>query len=166
MDEARRAALQEELQRATRMRDQLQAVIAYLSEQLGEPVETAAQEKQSRPGKDGALTVRAGEFFGMSSTQATRRVLERAGRTQPLHTEEILNFIKQGGVKLGGKDPAGTLYRSLQRDDAFFRPARGVWGLRAWYPNAAVDKAKESDLMESDLEPEGASQDEEEPVTA
>jgi HB1, ASXL, restriction endonuclease HTH domain len=166
MDEARRSALQAELENAISKRDQLQAVIAYLSEQLGEQVVNLQGTAKGQSSAKGTLSVRAGEFFGMSSTVATRAVLERAGRTQPMRTEEILDYITRGGVKLGGKDPAGTLYRSLQRDESFFRPARGVWGLAAWYPNQAAKKARDADLMENDLDPEGASQAENEPVTA
>ncbi len=171
MDDLRRKALEEELSEAVRERERLDHAIAYLADRLGKPVPTSgtADEQAMAQDASGTVTTSPGEFYGMSSTAAARAVLEKAGRSRPLKTEEILDLIRLGGVSFKGKDPGGTLYRSLFRSPVFHRVGPGRWGLSAWYGAAASKRAPkgqiEPDLALGDEGSESTAQDEAEPVT-
>lgn len=141
MDEAVRTALEDELKEALRQREKLDVVISYLNERLGGQALPSSNEASPPEGSgivnlsaEPAASVREGEFFGMSSPEATRRLLEKFGRTRPMKTDEIFAAITKGGVRIQN---AGTLYRSLTRDRDFLRVGRGVWGLSEWYPASA-----------------------------
>lgn len=147
MDESTKTALEKELAGAVRQREQLDAVISYLSGRLGVDVASGGradqQDQSSSPSVDHqaepAASVREGEFFGMSSPDASRRLLEKFGRTRPMKTDEIFAAITKGGVKIQNSP---TLYRSLTRDPSFLRVGRGVWGLADWYPASARKSAQ------------------------
>jgi hypothetical protein len=171
MDDLRRKALEEELSEAVRERERLDHAIAYLADRLGKPIPTSgsADEQGMVHDPTAPVTTAPSEFFGMSSTAAARAVLEKAGRSRPLKTEEILDLIRLGGVEFKGKDPGGTLYRSLFRSPVFQRVGPGRWGLSAWYGTAAARRSPkgqtEPDLANGDEGPEPTAQDEGEPVT-
>jgi hypothetical protein len=142
MDEARRTAFRETLDELLRDRARLDGAIAILSEKLGVGSHVLIQHGENdQPVNDatdvrdvGPVQVGEGEFYGLSQTKAARRFLERAGRTRPQKTEDILAAITRGGIRVGGKDPAGLLYRLMLRDKAFRRVGTSLWGLDAWYP--------------------------------
>lgn len=144
MDEATRAGLQIALKEAIRQREQAETTITFLSERLGGIPQLVGSEEGDANGQDarqvGPLDIREGQFFGQSSTKAVYAVLERAGQDRPLKTAELLDYIRRGGVKLGGRTPEQSLYRSLARDARFFNIGRGRWGLRAWYPDSVTRK--------------------------
>lgn len=158
MDDGTKQTLQAELTEVVRQRDQLDVVIRYMSDRLGVPVPSAGSPSQQAEHHsagavdhhaDPAASVRDGEFFGMSSPEASRLLLEKFGRTRPMKTDEIFAAITKGGVKI--QNPP-TLYRSLTRDATFLRVGRGVWGLAEWYP-ASARKSAPPNGDESDPEP-------------
>ena len=169
MDDLRRKALEDELAEAIRERERLDHAIAYLADRLGKPIPTNGGTDEPPVVHDATtpVTTAPGEFYGMSSTAAARAVLEKAGRSRPLKTQEILDLLRRGGVNFKGKNPTGTLYRSLFRSPVFHKVGPGRWGLSAWYSSAARRSAKgqtEPDLPQDTESSEEAAQDEAEPV--
>lgn len=57
-------------------------------------------------------------------------------RGTPMHYNELTSEVQLRGVRIGGKNPANTLLAHLSRDDRFYRPGRGTYGLKEWSPNA------------------------------
>lgn len=133
------------LEEAIAERERIDSVISFYSEKLGrDPASTAAAADQmtdtaqpAPPGASPLILVSEGEFWGMSTPKATAALLDKSGRTRPLKTREILQCLRKGGVNFGGKNPEGTLYRSLGRDPRFTNVGKSTWGLSAWYPKAA-----------------------------
>lgn len=166
-DEPTKTALQIALQAAIRDRDRAEATISFLSEKLGlanggAPSMLATGEgehaDENGPRDVGPIHVADGEFYGMSQTAAAAAVLDRAGRSRPQRTEQIIAAIQRGGVKVGGKDPAGTFYKILNRDSRFHRPAPNTWGLSVWYPGAKKAKTEPEPTkaeQEAEDRPEG-----------
>jgi hypothetical protein len=170
MDDLRRKALEDELAEAVGEREHLDHAIAYLADRLGKPIPSnaGADEQPMVHDATSPVTTSPGEFYGMSSTAAARAVLEKAGRSRPLKTQEILDLLRRGGVTFTGKSPVGTLYRSLFRSPVFHKVGAGLWGLSAWYSPAARRSAKgqtDPDLTADTEGSEAAAQDEGEPVT-
>lgn len=54
----------------------------------------------------------------------------------PSHYTELAVEVQRRGVALSGKNPANTLLAHLSRDDRFYRPSRGTYGLKEWNPSA------------------------------
>ena len=133
---------------------ELQAVARYHRRLLGVSEDAAAQSpaKANAPAgsrRDPMAEVSEGEFYGMSGPKATRALLERMGRSHPLKTREIFNAVKKGGVNVSSEN---VLYRSLFRESGqFHNVGRGVWGLRAWYPNAPLRSSKKGNGEPSDV---------------
>jgi len=85
------------------------------------------------------------QFFNKSQIEATKLLLELVGH--PLTTEEIIEGIEKGGVKIGGKNPKDkktNFYTILHRSDEIGRAARNTWGLREW-PNITIKKSGQSE---------------------
>jgi hypothetical protein len=126
------------LDSALEERAELDSVIAYASRQLG--IEAPQGPMADEGGNGGSVnltgepsaSVVEGQFVGMSGPKAAKALLERFGRSRPMKTDEIYAAVKKGGVNIGS---SAALYRSLTRDDAFFKVARGRWGLSEWYPD-------------------------------
>jgi hypothetical protein len=89
---------------------------------------------RSKPAAGDILSlVRNFQFFGRTQTDAAKGLLELIGH--PLTTEEIMEGIEKGGVKLGGKTPKDkkqNFYTILNRSKEFGRAARNTWGLVNW----------------------------------
>lgn len=161
MDETRRAAFQIALDEARNERERIDQVIAFLSERVGiRPTVLNAGDIEDAPPGDaardvGPVQVADGEFYGMSQTKAAQAFLERAGRSRPQKTEQIIAALGRGGVAVGGKDPGGTLYKILNRHPSFRRVGASLWGLSAWYPNVPRKPAKDDQPETTDSEQEG-----------
>ncbi len=78
------------------------------------------------------ITIGVGEFHGMPYTNAARAILQKTNR-RALKTSEILMYIERSGRKVEGKNPAGTIYSSLKRNQDFELVAPNTWGLAEWY---------------------------------
>jgi HB1, ASXL, restriction endonuclease HTH domain len=88
--------------------------------------------------------VRNFQFFGKTQTDAARALLEIVGH--PLTTEEIMEGVEKGGVKLGGKTPKDkkqNFYTILNRSKEFGRAARNTWGIVGW-PGISKSEAAEN----------------------
>lgn len=59
-----------------------------------------------------------------------------AERGKPLHYQQLTQEVQMRGISIGGQNPANTLLAHLSRDDRFYRPSRGTYGLREWDPKA------------------------------
>lgn len=163
MDANTRSALKAELDAAVKERERLDVVIGYISDRLGIPAPTGSGtdsgETQPPVNLQGAPAdaVNAGQFFNTSAPKAARQVLEIFGKDRPLKTDELYEAVIKGGVQIKS---AGVLYRSLVRDDAFYKVGRSLWGLSEWYPGAKRGKAEqngdEPDEAELGDEPDSA----------
>src|SRR6266542_2394715 len=138
-------ALREALQRAIDERERLDIVIAWLSGQLGEvpdmtpksaskPIATLLPDDDSSVP---AAIVRVGQFHGKSGPDAAHAVLEMYDSSRPLHTDEIFDAIRKGGVSIG---TPGALYRSMLRRRDFVKVGPSLWGLADWYPGSTTRK--------------------------
>lgn len=71
---------------------------------------------------------------GTPITETAYVVLEE--RAHPMHYHELTREVQMRGMAVGGRNPANTLLAHLSRDDRFYRPGRGTYGLREWDPKA------------------------------
>ena len=143
-DATEREALRIALQSAIRDRDRAEATISFLTEKLG--LTPAGDAVLLNPGEGtdtgselrdvGPVHVGDSEYYGLSQTKAAAAFLDRAGRSRPQRTDQIIAALAKGGVRIGGKDPEGTFYKILNRNPTFHRVGPSLWGLASWYPNA------------------------------
>jgi hypothetical protein len=106
------------------------------------------QQGKSKPaaGSDISSLVRNFQFFGKAQTEAAKTLLELVGH--PLTTEEIMEGLEKGGIKLGGKTPKDkkqNLYTILNRSKGFGRAARNTWGVIGWPGISKNESADEGD---------------------
>jgi len=108
---------------------------------------------QVAPEREGPMPPRGsdapqGRFKGVTIVEASRRVLEEAGK--PMHVSDILRIIREGGVVVTSVDPANTvgsiINRAAKHTGQFKRVGRGTWALAE--PKMAV-----SPLEQEPLEP-------------
>jgi hypothetical protein len=71
---------------------------------------------------------------GTPISETAYAVLEERGK--PLHYQQLTREVQMRGIAIGGQNPANTLLAHLSRDDRFYRPNRGTYGLRQWDPKA------------------------------
>ena len=130
--------------------DTYQSMIAEWEKELGfspASVSVAGDSDQPKgktaPGADILSMVRNYQFFGKTQTEAARALLELVGH--PLTTQEIMEGIEKGGVKLGGKTPKDkkqNFYTILNRSKEFGRAARNTWGIVGW---SGISKSEASE---------------------
>lgn len=145
MDDTRQAALRVTLEELRRDRAEIEAAISVITRKLGLadagpamiPEGNGDHSEVAETRDVGPVHVTEGEFYGMSQPEAARAFLARAGRTRPQKTGDIMAALRKGGIHVGGKDPAGLLYRILLRDKRFRRVGTSLWGLDEWYPRRA-----------------------------
>jgi hypothetical protein len=91
---------------------------------------------QVSSGEGALVQFYSGQFYGRSQTAATAEVLKIYGK--PQKTKAILEALTKAELKVGGRKPEGTLYRTLLRSKEFTRVAPDTWGLSEWYPDAKL----------------------------
>lgn len=109
---------------------------------------TPTLDKKKMGAGEPASLVREYQFFGKSQPDAAKLFLEMVGH--PLKTNEIIEGIEKGGVKVGGKTPKDkktNFYTILHRSGDFGRAGKDAWGLISW-PGIKKD-AKESETEET-----------------
>lgn len=139
--------------------DTYQAMIAEWEKELGfspATVSVGGEPDQSKgkaaPGADILSMVRGFQFFGKTQTDAAKALLEIVGH--PLTTEQIMEGVEKGGVKLGGKTPKDkkqNFYTILNRSKEFGRAAKNTWGIVGWpgiSKSEAADNGDESKKSE------------------
>jgi hypothetical protein len=131
-----------------------QAMIAEWEKELGIASSNGltAQESQSEDGAkkkqqggDILGMIREWQFFNKSQPEAARAVLEIVGH--PLRTQQIMDAIEKGGVKVGGKTPKDkkqNFYTILHRSNELGRAAKDTWGLLTW-PGVTKADAEETE---------------------
>jgi hypothetical protein len=132
-----------------------QAMVGEWEKELGVPQgssggasDTEHTKNKPAAGSDISAFVRNFQFFGKTQTEAGRALLEVVGH--PLTTEEIMEGIEKGGVKLGGKTPKDkkqNFYTILNRSKEFGRAAKNTWGIVGWpgiSKSEAADNGDES----------------------
>jgi hypothetical protein len=95
--------------------------------------QTESPKAKTSGTSDIPLMVRNFQFYGKTQTDASKTLLEMVGH--PLTTEEIMEGIEKGGLKLGGKtakDKKQNFYTILYRSKEFGRAAKNTWGLMTW----------------------------------
>jgi hypothetical protein len=93
--------------------------------------------------------VREWQFFNQSQPEAAKAVLEIVGH--PLTTQQIVDAIEKGGVKVGGKTPKDkkqNFYTILQRSSEIGRAAKDTWGLLSW-PGITKTQGKDDDVEDN-----------------
>ncbi|GEM_PF-6834914 len=55
---------------------------------------------------------------------------------EPVHYRELVRELQNRGIFISGRDPGLTLIAHIHKDPTFFRPKRGEYGLRDWYPSS------------------------------
>jgi len=134
------AALQQLLQE----RAELDTAIAALEKRRGKGLVTVSNVSQAAKTQQpvgGETVVYRGEFFKLSVTKATEKLLRRAGR--PLKTPEILAAFQRAEFEIKAKNPRPTIYTSLNRSKDFVKVAPDTWDLSEKYPEAAAQKEQE-----------------------
>lgn len=130
--------------------DTYQAMISEWEKELGmNPTASAVSSDSEQPkqkGATGSITgmVRNFQFYNKTQTEAAKTLLEIVGH--PLTTEEIMEGVEKGGVKLGGKTPKDkkqNFYTILNRSKEFGRAAKNTWGIAGW-PGISKSEAAEN----------------------
>lgn len=99
---------------------------------LSPMIENISEQRIAIGGKE--PDIRPDEFFGMTQSDAAKAYLERVGYA--VSFEQLVGALRKGGCKVGGINPARTLYISLIRNvREFVPPQTGYIGLRKFYPN-------------------------------
>ncbi|HTD22229.1 MAG TPA: HTH domain-containing protein [Terriglobales bacterium] len=129
-----------------------QAMIAEWEKELGlAPGAVLTGDSEQPSGKAKSSTgdipslVRNFQFFGRTQTEAAKALLELVGH--PLTTEEIMEGVVKGGLKLGGKTPKDkkqNFYTILNRSKEFGRAAKNTWGISSW-PGITKDEDEGAD---------------------
>lgn len=135
-----------------------QAMIAEWERELGiAPNNGNASARESGPESGTKKKEQAGDILGMirewqffnkSQPEASRAVLEIVGH--PLRTQQIIDAIEKGGVKVGGKTPKDkkqNFYTILNRSRDLGRAAKDTWGLLTW-PGVTKADSEDSDEAE------------------
>jgi len=101
-------------------------------------IQLQAPEKNGNEPKSDVTSLQffPGQFFGKSQMQAAAEILRGFGK--PQKTKTIMDAMAKAELKVGGKDPEGTIYRSLLRSKEFMKVAPDTWGLAEWYPEAKL----------------------------
>ena len=113
-------------------REALDKAIAGIEAYLGHP------QSGGTPVTQAIVTesVTTHSFLGMNIADAAAKLL--AMKKSPLTTNEIADFLKNGGM-VGSDNFANSVGVALHRanknsDGDIMRIGRGKWGLAAWYP--------------------------------
>lgn len=132
---------------------ELRNVRNYLRKQLGLPAEEIAEVptvSETRMGIHTGILPKfpRGHFYGFSLAKAGQEVLQQAGGA--LHTDEILQVLKESGYSIGGDDPRRTLYRSLCRSRRLVLVARNTFDLAERRPKARKTKESKKEGAENE----------------
>lgn len=103
-----------------------------------------------------AARIREWQFYGKSQPEAAKALLEFVGH--PLRTDQIMECIEKGGVKIGGKnekDKKQNLYTILHRSAEVVRIERDTWGLPGWPGAQSKDKKDDNSKKDEDAGKEG-----------
>jgi hypothetical protein len=148
INDAKRALLSE----YEKEKNELDMIISRLRRELGMAVVEPPSEPEEERVPTGLPTgtasvnelIQPGDLFGMTQVQATIEFLKRA--KQPCSIRDIAQALYRG--KAVDTPIDGTSLRNLSsvlsRADELISIARGRWGLKDWYPNRAVKKARKS----------------------
>ena len=55
---------------------------------------------------------------------------------EPMHYRDLVFALESRGIYISGQDPGLNLVAHIHKDPNFFRPERGVYGLKEWYPKS------------------------------
>ena len=130
-------------------------ILEWEAELGGSPrtvTEKVGQDLKSKTGSPAtgvAAMVRDWQFYGKSQPDGAKALLELVGH--PLKTDQIIEGIEKGGVKLGGKtakDKKTNLYTILHRSPGFVLIAKDTWALPGW--PGVHDKEKKANDGEND----------------
>jgi hypothetical protein len=150
-----RDVLQRMIQEYRKKIETYQAMVAEWEKELGlNPSAVVAtgdadsSNAKAKPpvGSSVSAFVRNFQFFGKTQTDAAKALLEVVGH--PLTTEEIMEGVEKGGVKLGGKTPKDkkqNFYTILNRSKEFGRAAKNTWGVVGWPGIVKDDEADDEE---------------------
>ena len=87
-------------------------------------------------------------YFGMNIVSAAQKYL--AARKRPANSMEIAEALAAGGLPTQSAKLANTVNSVITRNSQgdlpiFAKVKRGLWGLRAWYPNFRPKDAGKGD---------------------
>ncbi len=125
-----------------------EAIIQEWEAELGVQSRTAPLSSLSgtphkkEAGAEPSSLVKGLQFFNKSQIEAAKMFLEMVG--YPLRTNQIIQGIEKGGVKLGGKTAKAkktNFYTVLHRSDDLAIVEKDTWGLTNW---SGVKKEKDS----------------------
>jgi hypothetical protein len=54
---------------------------------------------------------------------------------EPMHYRDLVSALESQGIYVSGQDAGLNLVAHIHNDPHFFRPKRGVYGLKEWYPS-------------------------------
>jgi hypothetical protein len=112
---------------------------------------SGSSQKKEAAGEPSSL-VQGLKFFNKSQTEAAKMFLELVG--YPLRTNQIIEGIEKGGVKVGGKTAKAkktNFYTILHRSEDFGLAGKDTWGLTIWpgikkeTKEAETEEAEEKD---------------------
>jgi len=130
--------------------------------ELGAQPELVSGSKVTSSGKhdpsaEPSSFVKGLQFFNKSQTEAAKAFLELVG--YPLRTQQIIDGIEKGGVKIGGKTAKAkktNLYTILHRSEDFGLATKDTWGLTNW-PGIKKNEVEEAiERVVDGVPPKGA----------
>ena len=119
-------------------RDDLDKAIAGVKALLGLP----AASGNGTPAPEAPKSLQALDdhaFFGMSISAAAHKYL--SVKKKPATALEMAGALIDGGFASQSDNFGSTITTALYRNpDTFVKVKRGLWALKAWYPNYRPDK--------------------------
>ena len=110
-----------------------------------EMVESTSSQGLSMPERaDSDYTVqrsgRRRNSTGDTLVQAVYNILKKSEPSsgepgEPMHYRDLVSVLESQGIYVSGQDPGLNLVAHIHNDPNFFRPKRGVYGLKEWYPS-------------------------------
>jgi len=126
-------------------RAELDLHIAFLRKRLGVSEEVTTETITTSKQAD-RISVKQGEFYGLSRAEAAIKLLSKYGHA--LSTNEIVETLKETGLEsMFIKNALPALYTSLSRHQEVCRVSKNTWGLKKWYPYLK-DKKKNGGTQE------------------
>lgn len=126
-------------------RAELDLHITFLRKRLGVS-EEATTEATTTPKLTDRISVKQGEFYGLSRAEAAIKLLSKYGHA--LSTNELVEKLKESGlVSMFAKNALPAMYTSLSRHQEVCRVSKNTWGLKKWYPHLK-DKKKNGGTQE------------------
>ena len=141
-------AIRIERKRYESLREHAEALLGHRDVDVSEDemVESTASQSLSMPERSDSdypvqRSGRRRNSTGNTLVQAVYNILKKSEPSpgepgEPMHYRDLVSALESQGIYVSGQDAGLNLVAHIHNDPHFFRPKRGVYGLKEWYPSA------------------------------